>query len=148
MLAINARITGLASIEQKLAEYERQVRDAAFGALQTGALIVVNIAKRKILRGPKTGRWYRRGKRRHRASAPGQPPASDTGRLVNAISSRANRRAFTIAVVANTKYAAALEYGTRRMRPRPFLRASLKEARPEIVRLVREAVRNARRAAA
>ena len=35
-----------------------------------------------IIQGPKTGRIYRRpGGRLHQASAPGQPPANDTGQL-------------------------------------------------------------------
>jgi HK97 gp10 family phage protein len=63
----------------------------------------------------------------HRASAPGEPPAPDTGTL--------KRSAFiesagpnTVRVGVATEYAIPLEYGTPRMAPRPFMRPALDKA--------------------
>lgn len=65
----------------------------------------------------------------HVASAPGEPPASDTGRLLTAITHRIKVGEYVYAeVVANVLYAIYLELGTRYMDPRPFLRPALAAA--------------------
>jgi HK97 gp10 family phage protein len=98
---------------------------------------VRNEAISLILNTPKTGRLYwRRGVSKtsgtgrsfsggHRASAPGEPPASDTGRLVNSITTSYDFNELSGTVRARTEYAAYLEYGTSRMEPRPFMRPAV-----------------------
>lgn len=73
-----------------------------------------------------TGRQYGR----HRASAPGQPPATDTGRLAASIREELRRDAQGLVEVigTNVSYAAYLERGTRNIAPRPFLRPALRKA--------------------
>lgn len=112
--------------------------------LETRAFLVENEAKR-LLRGSGAGRLYttrfwrdksgrlRKGGRRvpHRASAPGDPPATDTGRLLNSVahtvgSDGAGPYAH---IEARTNYSLYLELGTRDMAPRPFLRPALEAAR-------------------
>lgn len=75
---------------------------------------------------PGTGQQY--GK--HRASAPGRPPATDTGRLANDIHSEVHVDAEGIVGTVGTSvdYAEPLELGTRNMEPRPFLRPALRAA--------------------
>lgn len=69
---------------------------------------------------PKSGRAYQRGESVHIASAPGEAPAVDSGKLINSI--RAEVIDSKRAVVAVTaEYGAYLEFGTRRMAPRPYL---------------------------
>lgn len=64
--------------------------------------------------GPKSGRIYGS----HRASAPGEAPAMDTGNLVNSIQTEKEAPgAWT--VYTNVDYAAYLELGTVYMEPRP-----------------------------
>lgn len=68
----------------------------------------------------------------HRASAPGDPPTVRTGRLRRGIQmARPNRnRAATRVgwrIGINVKYAPFLEFGTRRMRARPFIKPVLKK---------------------
>lgn len=58
--------------------------------------------------GPRSGRIYRRGKIVHRASAPGEPPAVDTGKLKNSIHTRMVTQT-KAQVIANTNYAERLE---------------------------------------
>lgn len=76
---------------------------------------------------PKTGKMY--GK--HQASAPGEAPASDTGRLVNSRTVDLFEGTLTARLTYRTAYAAALEFGTEKMEPRPFLARSLDETRAE-----------------
>jgi len=93
----------------------------------------------------------------HHASAPGQPPAVDTGRLRASISvnwsGSGNDRAkvaspaisedgvgqpstvpekFTVVVGTNVSYAEALEEGTSKMSPRPFIRPSFDRMRVKL----------------
>jgi HK97 gp10 family phage protein len=64
----------------------------------------------------------------HQASAPGQPPATDTGRLLNSIGHTVGSDADGLYadVSARVAYAVFLELGTRYMAPRPFLRPALR----------------------
>lgn len=117
--------------------------------LELRALAVEN-AQKRLLSQHGTGRVYttrffmRNGKLfaygtrpPHQASAPGSPPAVDTGRLRDTIShvTRRDRNGLVAHVgsganpaIPGTKTAAFLELGTRRMAPRPFLRPSLSAA--------------------
>lgn len=66
----------------------------------------------------------------HRASAPGEPPASDTGRLLSSIGHRIRVEDTLVAqVFADARYATYLELGTSKMAPRPFLRPALDAVR-------------------
>lgn len=76
-----------------------------------------------ILSQPGQGKVYKRGKKKHRASKAGDPPAVDTGNL------RRNRsrevyetpEGATAILAANMEYAEALELGTEKVEPRPFI---------------------------
>lgn len=92
---------------------------------------------------PGSGRFYRRGRITHRASAPGRPPAVDTGRLRASYTwamGRVGRRPF-VEVGTNVKYAPFLEFGTRRMRARPHLRPAVLQYRRRIGGVVAQGVR-------
>ena len=86
-----------------------------------------------IQRGPKTGHIYRRGTVTHQASAPGQYPASDTGRLASNVRfelpSGGN---MTGRVGTNIQYGAYLEFGTSRMEARPWLLPSFEKAKANV----------------
>ena len=123
---------------------------------------------RRRLSIPGTGRRYRvaRGSRRgrnqrargwHQASAPGQPPAADTGRLraswtlvppprIGGATTQdqgfayvdENRGNGTIVYVLGTNlvYARALEYGHGRVAARPYIRATVEGLRPLVPELI------------
>jgi hypothetical protein len=80
-----------------------------------------NEAIERILRGDKSGKLYKRGNRLHRASAPGQAPASDHGDLVGSIRVEHKPGSMTAMVIAGTNYAKRLEFGTPHLSPRPFM---------------------------
>lgn len=112
----------MATVTINLAALERIAEEKAVAGIQRAALAGEAITKVNLSR-PGTGRIY--GK--HQASAPGEPPAVDTGRLRNATQADTQVRRdgddIVGRVVANTEYAHALEVGTenKRMMPRPFL---------------------------
>lgn len=95
----------------------------------------------QVLDTPKTGRIYARRGVEHQASAPGEPPASDTGALVRSIrTDYARIEAGVGSVVASAAHAPALEYGTERMEPRPFMRPAVARARDAVVRMVADEI--------
>jgi HK97 gp10 family phage protein len=83
----------------------------------------------------------------HQASAPGDPPASDTGNLINSIGTDFRRAELSVLVGTEVEYAPFLEYGTRRMAPRPFMRPAYQSREAAIERAVREAINEVTRAA-
>lgn len=71
------------------------------------------------------------GKKRnkaHQASAPGDPPAVDTGDLRSRIGVQKIKPGH-YRVGTNLIYAPWLEFGTRRMKARPFMRPALEKVR-------------------
>lgn len=80
-----------------------------------------NEIKRGMQKTPKTGNVYPRGKKKHIASSEGNPPAIDTGRLVNSIlvSSATSFGAVpTAKVKTNVEYSYTLDKGKLN---RPFM---------------------------
>jgi len=108
------------SFEQKL----KQTLGAAGNLVQTSA-------KESILSGPKSG--ARRG--RHTASAPGQAPASDTGFLASHIF--VVQKHLEVNVESRADYSKFLEFGTAKMRARPFMFPALEKNRNKIRRMLK-----------
>ena len=82
---------------------------------------------------PASGRQYRRKSVTHTASSAGNPPRVDTGNLRASIRNE-KRGNLAYAVVAggnvtgdDVGYAAHLEFGTTKMRPRPFMGPTARE---------------------
>lgn len=115
-------------------------RGAMKGVIQ-GANIVRNEILRLILNTPKTGRVYRTRGVLHKASAPGEPPASDTGELVRGISVVVDPATVSARVVSSSPQARPLEYGTNRMEPRPHMRIGMENVRTEVEAIIAEEVR-------
>lgn len=90
---------------------------------------VANTAKR-VTRGPGTGRTYMRRGIPHTAAAPGEPFASDSGRLSASITAELGEDGEGLAcyVGSDVEYAAAQEMGDSEMPAHPFLRPSLPSA--------------------
>ena len=123
---------------------------------RSGALLERSI---KISMKSGTGRVYVKKSVRHRASAPGQPPAVDLGRLRGSITWRSSTGLdgsvaeppakpedaigtpasivpgeITVVVGTNVEYAADLELGTPKIKPRSFLRPALENNRKQILK--------------
>ena len=89
-----------------------------------------------IQRDPKTGAVYGN----HQASAPGQPPATDTGQLVRSITmSVEGTDGEVVGVIrASAPYAAMLEFGTTNIAPRPYMQPGLESQRRKIEEMFRK----------
>ena len=100
---------------------------------------VANLSRRVfvegIVSGPHTGRVYRRRGGLHQASAPGEFPANETGRLLSSL--RTNTTANEAIIGTNTYYAHWLRNGSRRMQRRKMSDDALKAGRAGSVALAR-----------
>ena len=74
------------------ATIQRQAADVADGVQETIALAIVGDIKKELYQSKHSGRWYfktkaarKRGQPDHHASAEGEPPAVDTGRMAISI---------------------------------------------------------------
>jgi len=123
-----------AKVTLDLAKIDRMVEAAAGRGLNAALARGEAVLRADILSRPGAGRQYGR----HRASAPGDPPAPDTGALRNATQAdtqlRRDGNDLVGRIVANKEYAAALELGTEKMAPRPYLSRLAAEHAPELQR--------------
>lgn len=110
-------------VDINIALAQKVAMDAAERGVRAAVLDAEAITK-TLLSQPGTGRIYSRGKNvTHQASAPGEPPAPDTGRLRASVVTEVLRSGWDVVgyVSVNTEYAAKLELGTEKIRRRPFL---------------------------
>lgn len=122
---IRVQVITAADLGVQFKALDEEYTQRTLRALDAAGLIVQNAARRSIVDGPKSGRLYKRGSVVHRASAPGQPPANDTGRLLGTIVYRVLGLQLAVEITAGTIYAKFLEFGTRKMEPRPFMNPAL-----------------------
>lgn len=82
-----------------------------------------NEVKRLMRSSPRGGKEYRRGKKVLRRSAPGEPPAPDTGDLIKSIRFRLSGGSPATAMEAGSalKKALFLEFGAARLAEKPKL---------------------------
>ena len=100
-------------------------------AVLAGGLVLETAVKLSMSAASHSGRVY--GK--HKASAPGETPAVDTGNLVNSINTTLDRASATEAwanVGPTVEYGAYLEFGTSKMAARPFMRPGLDSSEDKI----------------
>jgi len=146
---MEVEVRGAEEIQKKMAQVVQQLPRGIKTAMGQATLIVMREAITSMR--PGTGRVYKRGSIIHRASAPGFPPAVDTGRLRASIRPEVKRMGGEIVgiVGSNVAYAPHLEFGTSRMAARPFLKRAFEKKKREIrnlldrfiTKLVREANR-------
>lgn len=140
----SVKIEGLDRLDRAMKGVPEAIDKEVKIALFASAKKVEAEAKKSITAGGKTGRIYKRRTVTHQASAAGEAPASDTGRLVNSINSYLNGlTAFVIAGRGIVKYAAMLEYGTRKIAARPFMFPALERSKDWIRERLSQAVTRA-----
>jgi HK97 gp10 family phage protein len=113
-----------------------EIQGAASKLIRKITLDVEGTIKRSMA-GSKSGKQYARGaaltkagkpvkrRRYHRASAPGESPAVDTGNLINSIRSQFPTPLKGVLNIG-AAYASFLEFGTRKMAARPYVRPAIK----------------------
>ena len=145
------RIEGGDELLRNLRRFGKAGKRQGERAVRATAEKVRSDAIKAIQRGPATGRVYERGggqnlSATHQASAPGESPTTDTGNLVS--SGKADHMGLTSDVKFTAPYANALEFGTMKMEPRPFLHPAMVANRAFYIRKLEEAVSRAAREAA
>lgn len=141
-------LTGDAELIRSLRKLNLASSVAVEQAVKSAAQNIRSHAIQSIQRGPKTGRVYKKYSpiRTHQASSPGQSPATDTGRLASSIV--ANISGKTAEVIANTEYAAALEFGYKanNLEARPFMVPAMEKERPAFNRRLSKILQKAQEA--
>ena len=142
MSVFKVTLNGVNRITGKLKKYEIAVSAEVREALTLGGFTVQSSSKKSIQSSPadpETGR-----------SKPGNPPKTDTGRLVNSIfvDIEQTERGLSVRVGTNVKYGTYLEFGTRTVQARPWLGPALFRHKAAINKLVARAVLAARKALA
>ena len=129
------RIEGYEELFKRLEGMPAHIQKQAKGAVNATAQGIRSTAIRSIQSHHSAGRTYTKysPKREHTASAPGNPPNTDTGRLVGSIQVHDTGK-LSAEVVAGVNYAAHLEFGTRHMAARPFMVPAVEAERPKFDR--------------
>lgn len=105
-----------AKIQIKLNKAElTKIINQAENLVYDGSVYMAEEMKKSISSGAKSGRRYGS----HTSSAPGQSPANWTGKLLKSIKVQKSKGIAFVYITA--KYAEFLEFGTSKMRPRPFI---------------------------
>jgi HK97 gp10 family phage protein len=112
------------------------IRRGAMKGVVAATELVHDAGTKLIQQGPKSGRIYKRRGVTHRASAPGEAPATDTGGLVQSGRTIYDAPNLTGRVNWSSQHAAPLEFGTEKIEPRPFGRRALDENRKKVEDLI------------
>jgi hypothetical protein len=136
----SVKIEGLDQLENATAAIREALASEIDKAVYVSAEHVATEYKQSLLDGEKTGRIYKRRSIVHQASAPGEAPASDTGRLVNSIHVLLEGAGSAIMRVA-TLYAMMLEAGTSKMAPRPAAVPAMEKSKAWIMDRLQDALR-------
>ena len=134
--SVLAKVTGAKKLQDKLNKFEKEILSNQVAAMQEATILVHSNAV-KLLQDNSSGTPVRRynPKRIAIASKPGDAPNTDTGRLVQSIKMQFQKNGLVGLVGTNVKYGAALEFGTSKMRRRPWLSVALKEASKEVAQI-------------
>lgn len=129
-MSVRVKVTRVNKSSQILKKYERTVKNI----VAAGAQDVRNTAVQSIQAHGSSGVTYTKynPKRTHTASAPGSSPNSDTGYLANNIHFVIDSDGLGASVESRAEYSEYLEFGTSKMRARPFMQPALEENRPKI----------------
>lgn len=117
------------------AEVEKKLQRNMDKAMHKTAISIVNSAK-ELMREPKSGRPPSGKAMKTRASAPGEAPAVQTGKLRSSLATeRVKEKHYRVGT--NLKYGKYLERGTKTIKARPFLRPALDNNRDTFEKFAR-----------
>jgi HK97 gp10 family phage protein len=141
-VSIDLKITNLKAFNKKL--NKRLTDNKVKEYVTRGTMMVQNTAKESIMKGG-TGKLYEKyePRRSHRASAPNEPPASDTGFLVSQITMDVDVKPNGTVVgqiISAAPYSKHLEFGTTNMTERPFMQPALQKNKRKIEAMFKKGV--------
>lgn len=141
-MAATLKLEGMDELNRALKKLgDRAERHVANAVNATGLELRTEIVK-KYQKGPKTGAIYSRGTRFHQASAAGEAPATDTGRLASSVQ-YSRTGPMSAEVGTDVKYGPMLEYGTINIQPRPNWVPSVENMKPKFRGRLEDALRKA-----
>lgn len=144
MKDVKIEINGLKEVQDAIRAYQGDISKQIGLIVNAAALEAVSDVRRAIQGPPKTGREYPRGRNKtHRASAPGQAPATDTGTLVSSIYNE-DRGRNAKAIGSRLPYAFYLEFGTFKMDARPSWVPAVERTIPKMLKRVELAIAKAK----
>ena len=136
-MQVQIKVSNIKKALKQLKTLQKDLEPDFQEIVKGGAQLIRGEAIKSIQSGAKSGIVYEKynPRRTHRASAPGEAPASDTGNLVSKIIVRQDGKDKTN-VESNAHYSAYLEYGTSKMEPRPFMFPAFEKSRKPIEQAV------------
>jgi len=141
-MSMTLRMDGLAGLQADLRRASADARARVDDAVVGSAIELRGDVVKRIQRGPATGRTYQRGGVSHQASAPGEAPATDQGRLAGSVTfDKVAKMSATVG--SDLVYAAVLEFGSDRIEPRPAWVPAVELITPKFVRRVERALEDA-----
>lgn len=135
-------VVGLQEIERKLTRLGLDFDRVISRAVDETAIGVRADAVRSIQE-QSVGRTYQRGNVLHVASAEGDPPNTDTGRLVSSLKFRSDQNEAAAYVETAVEYAPYLEFGTQDTAARPFLEPAMLNAESHMKNSITKAIQRA-----
>lgn len=114
-------------------------------AVQESVFLIHSIAVNSIqdnTSGTPAIRYSNGRKRNVLVSAPGEPPNTDTSRLVKSIKFDFKNKGLIGRVGTNLKYGAALEFGTKKMAARPWLAPAVRQAAKDVADIFKKALKD------
>ena len=136
-MQVQIKVSNIKKALKQLKTLQKDLEPDFQEIVKGGAQLIRGEAIKSIQSGAKSGIVYEKynPRRTHRASAPGEAPASDTGNLVSKIIIRQDGKDKTN-VESNAHYSSYLEYGTSKMEPRPFMFPAFEKIRKPIEQAV------------
>ena len=143
-MTVTLKLEGTEALARALRKLDEDARNEVKKAVDATGLSLRGAIVKKYQRGPATGEIYEKynPRRTHQASAPGEAPATDTGRLANSVLTE-DIGPLTIEVGTDVEYGPYLEFGTRTIAPRPNWVPSVQEETPKYIRRVEAAIKRA-----
>jgi hypothetical protein len=142
-------VEGLDALQRDFSRISDETRAGLSLAVKATALDINRDVKKRILRGPKTGRIYTRGggqnlSATHQASAPGESPATDTGELARR-QYYTQENSLSATIGSRLVYAYFLEFGTRTIAARPTWIPAIEAITPKFNQRVDKVLKEATR---
>ena len=139
MARVTTRVTSKPRYNSVISQYTAGARELVGRA----GNLVRNTAVSSIQQGAKSGVIYEKynPRRTHKASSAGQPPATDTGFLVNNIGLKIDSDGLGASVESRADYSVFLEFGTSKMAARPFMQPALESNKSKIRQLEKRMIK-------
>jgi len=138
-MSLELKIEGMVELQAALRKASAEAQEAVGVAVIGTAMELRGDIVKRIQGGPASGAVYTRGGVSHQASAPGEAPASDTERLAGSITFD-KTGPMSATVGSDLVYAAALEFGSGRIDPRPAWVPAIEKITPKYIARLEKAL--------